>query len=326
MGLIAAPSGLAVASATSGGTLTAGTYYYVVTALSGGNQAVISPKGETTASGEANGTTSGGNLTLPVTWNAVAGASAYNVYRGTVSGSETYLTTVTTNSYTDAGGVTQTSSVYPPTVNTTDNGGRIVPQLYQNPSTASIPAPFLVDLSDGTSRRDLAHHIAIGDVITAAPLRLSNSLSATPALIGTTATTVNSLAIPTNALNVGSDIRVTIRGNVATANAFTTALYFGPTGTTSDTLLVSLASGTPTANTGFAYEAMVTCQSVGATGTVWPEAQVTVSGAAPTLSHVTAAVTVDTVEANVVTVVITGGAASSVQVTNSVIEFLDAAF
>jgi parallel beta-helix repeat protein len=94
------PTGLSVGAATAGGSLAATTtYYYKVTALD-------SAGGETIASTEASAATTGINKTLPVTWTAVSGASGYKLYRSTTTGTEVYLKTVLTNSYTDTGSVT----------------------------------------------------------------------------------------------------------------------------------------------------------------------------------------------------------------------------
>ena len=71
------------AAAGSGGSLSAGTYFYKVTALDGAN-------GETIASNEANATV-GANGKITLTWNIVPNAQSYNVYRGIASGSETIL-------------------------------------------------------------------------------------------------------------------------------------------------------------------------------------------------------------------------------------------
>lgn len=101
------PSG-ASATAVSGGSLAASTFYYVVTAFNW--------SGETTASAEVSATTSGGNLSIRVSWSAVAGisgatgigalVSGYNIYRGTAPGSENLLIATaapTATSYTDTG-------------------------------------------------------------------------------------------------------------------------------------------------------------------------------------------------------------------------------
>lgn len=87
------------ATPTAGGALTAGTYKYYITATNA--------NGETTVSNEITGTTSAGNLTLALTWNAVATAVAYRIYRtaaGGATGTELFLAQVTapTVTYNDA--------------------------------------------------------------------------------------------------------------------------------------------------------------------------------------------------------------------------------
>jgi hypothetical protein len=104
---------LASAAASAGGTLAAGTYRYVVTAING--------RGETVASNEVSGTTATTNLTLNPTWAAVTGATGYRVYRsaiGGAAGSEHLLATVgAVLTYADNGSATPGSQV-PPTANT----------------------------------------------------------------------------------------------------------------------------------------------------------------------------------------------------------------
>ncbi|MGH7139548.1 MAG: hypothetical protein ACREHD_27700, partial [Pirellulales bacterium] len=84
-----------------GGTMQSGTYYYVVTA--------ITATGETTASNEEPITF---NIprpqgTVAVNWTAVAGATGYKIYRGTVVGGENVLVGAVNNgnatSFTDFG-------------------------------------------------------------------------------------------------------------------------------------------------------------------------------------------------------------------------------
>jgi hypothetical protein len=101
------PTGLSAGVATSGGSLAATTtYFYKVTAID-------SNGGETVASTESSRATTGTNKTIPVTWTAVTGASGYKVYRSTTTGTEVYLTTVLTNSFTDAGTITAGSTTPP---------------------------------------------------------------------------------------------------------------------------------------------------------------------------------------------------------------------
>lgn len=78
-----------VGTPAAGGALTAGTYKYYITA--------INAVGETTVSTEVTVTTSAGNLTSALTWNAVAGATGYKIYRTAAAGasnSELLLTTL----------------------------------------------------------------------------------------------------------------------------------------------------------------------------------------------------------------------------------------
>ena len=71
------PTSVTVGAATNGGSLTAGTYYYTVSATGPDG-------GETVPSTvAASGTTATTNLTLPVSWTGIAGAVNYNVYRCT---------------------------------------------------------------------------------------------------------------------------------------------------------------------------------------------------------------------------------------------------
>lgn len=93
-----------------GGTFTAGTQWYKVTA--------ISANGETTASNEVFGSVSGSGEKITVSWNIVVGATGYKLYRGSVSGGENILVTTTgasTFSYVDTNVGT---SATPPVTNT----------------------------------------------------------------------------------------------------------------------------------------------------------------------------------------------------------------
>ena len=110
---LAAPVQSAPATATTGGTIVAGTYYYKITALGSG--------GETIGSNEQSivvpATTA--TNTVTVNWTTVAGATGYKVYRGITSGGENRLVTTVgaVVTATDTGAATTAGS--PPTVNTT---------------------------------------------------------------------------------------------------------------------------------------------------------------------------------------------------------------
>jgi len=68
----------ALSTATTGGTITAGTYKYIVTALNA--------LGETLASNEQTIVTTGSTSTVTVTWAAVTGATGYNLYKTAAGG------------------------------------------------------------------------------------------------------------------------------------------------------------------------------------------------------------------------------------------------
>lgn len=87
-------------TATTGGTLPAGTYRYVVSALG--------ETGETLPSLSGTQTTTGATSTVTVNWAAVAGAQGYRIYgRTNFAGSETLLATVgpAITSWVDTGAV-----------------------------------------------------------------------------------------------------------------------------------------------------------------------------------------------------------------------------
>jgi hypothetical protein len=114
---LAAPVQSALATATTGGTILAGTYKYVVTA--------INAAGETVASNEQTIVTTGSTSTVTVTWGAVTGATGYKLYKtaaGGGTGTELLYKTVglvTTDIDTSPG--TPTGAF--PTTNTAANPG-----------------------------------------------------------------------------------------------------------------------------------------------------------------------------------------------------------
>src|SRR6266496_4965931 len=75
---------VSLTTASSGGTITAGTYRYLVTALnaSGESHAVADGGGATGGTFfERSITTTGSTSTVTITWTAVPGATGYNVYK-----------------------------------------------------------------------------------------------------------------------------------------------------------------------------------------------------------------------------------------------------
>ena len=74
------PVQAAAATAGTGGTLAAATYFYVVTA--------IGPAGESFKSNEQSVAATGATSSNTISWSAVPGATGYRVYRGTAAGAE----------------------------------------------------------------------------------------------------------------------------------------------------------------------------------------------------------------------------------------------
>ena len=109
------PSNLS-ATAGSGGNLFADTYYYALTE--------IGYNGESKASTEVSATTSGGNLTVNLSWNLAVGYSSYvdyRLYRGTSSGVYDGYFNIPkeTTTFSDDGTITlDNSSIAPPILNT----------------------------------------------------------------------------------------------------------------------------------------------------------------------------------------------------------------
>jgi hypothetical protein len=78
-----------VTPSATGGSIPAGTYYYEVTA--------VLPSGETTASNvQATTALTGSTNSVALSWSAITGATAYNVYRSTTAGSFTSPALITT--------------------------------------------------------------------------------------------------------------------------------------------------------------------------------------------------------------------------------------
>lgn len=87
-------------SATSG-TLSAGTYYYRVSA--------VNATGETLASGEASQAV-GASGAVTINWAAITGATSYNIY-GRTQGGELKIASTASTSYTDNGSITPSGAL-----------------------------------------------------------------------------------------------------------------------------------------------------------------------------------------------------------------------
>ena len=114
---IDAPTGLTV---TRGSALSAGNFHYYaqVTALNSIGETVGSTEASTTVN-KAREDWSAANETMVFAWNAVAGATRYQIYISDESGYEVLLTYVETNAYTDDNTTTPNPYVETPDANTT---------------------------------------------------------------------------------------------------------------------------------------------------------------------------------------------------------------
>lgn len=97
LAVVPGPTNLVPTPLGTGGTIAAGTYYYVVTA--------VVPGGETIASNEVTAILSGATSKVTLNWTAVAGATAYKIYRGVTVAGEVLLASPagTATSYIDTG-------------------------------------------------------------------------------------------------------------------------------------------------------------------------------------------------------------------------------
>jgi hypothetical protein len=156
---------LALVSQATGGTLAAGTYYYVVTAVdSNGN--------ETIASNQQSGATTALYSTLNLHWQAgsLANVAHYNIYRGTSPSNLRLLTSVsaTTTSFADNGSKTPSATqpplrTLPPVSIATPGNGTVRTEtitFYKgstapNPTRGSIP----VQLSAGDNQEQVAQKL-----------------------------------------------------------------------------------------------------------------------------------------------------------------------
>jgi hypothetical protein len=93
LGAVSAPV-IAVASSATGGAVAAGTYFIKVTARAGGGESVVSNEVNT---GALSGSTNQFTVTVSTEPN---GALGYNLYIGTSTGTETYVTSFVGNSVT----------------------------------------------------------------------------------------------------------------------------------------------------------------------------------------------------------------------------------
>lgn len=121
----------ALATATTGGTITAGTYIYAVTA--------INAAGETLISNERTITTTGSTSTVTVTWVAAVGATGYNLYKTAAGGA-----TSTELKYKTVGAVTTDIDTAPGT----PTGAVPLSNTALTPGTYVAPTKFVPFLNE----------------------------------------------------------------------------------------------------------------------------------------------------------------------------------
>lgn len=115
---LAAPTGLVP---SRGAGLSAGSfiYYYQITALNSVGETIGCAEQSIGVNKDRNAWVSASNEKVTLAWNAVVGATQYQVYISTESGQETLLDAVLTNSYTDDSTLTANPYVFVPSDNTT---------------------------------------------------------------------------------------------------------------------------------------------------------------------------------------------------------------
>lgn len=150
--LLVNPSVLdAITASGAGATLTANTYFYVVTS--------VGDSGETVVSNEESVAVTLGESAI-LTWDAVPGAASYRVYRGTTSGTYTAHFVANGNGFTDAGQASAAGPHVPPATGIVLNDPAEV-----RLTTDSIA---VVDVEDSKVRKSLASHGSIGQWIVVA--------------------------------------------------------------------------------------------------------------------------------------------------------------
>lgn len=114
---------------TTGGTLPAGTYFYVV--------AAVTANGDTDKSAETTITTTGVSSTVTISWKPYTGATGYKIYRGTISsGQDTYYTVgAGATSFVDTGAVGTAGAPFttaPPVVSDFGGAGQVIMQRVEH--------------------------------------------------------------------------------------------------------------------------------------------------------------------------------------------------
>jgi fibronectin type 3 domain-containing protein len=150
----ATPLATVTSSSYTDTTVTPGvTYYYEITALTGATASARSSEYAANTSGTVtlpptptSLVATGGNASVVLSWTASAGATSYNIYRGTTSGGEgsTPVGTATSNSFTDTGLTNGTTYYYK--VSATNSAGT---SAQSSEVSATPSATAGVDISAG---------------------------------------------------------------------------------------------------------------------------------------------------------------------------------
>jgi hypothetical protein len=193
-------------TATSGGTFTAGTYFWTVTSI--------------TAAGESK---MGNELTFaltanqqqPINWSTVTGATGYKIYRGTATGAENVLVTTissgSTVTYTDTGSAGTAATL--PTANTTL--GAPIPSahsallVFTPPTSKNSPWTYNVQQTTGS----VTTTVPSANVTIAATSSMSTSL----AVAGLTASSAYTFTVQAVGSN-GAISAYSAASNSVTAN------------------------------------------------------------------------------------------------------------
>lgn len=175
------------------------------------------------------------------------------------------------------------------------------------------------DLSGNTT----AALVNNGTYAASAPLQLAENLGlavapvpvvTTPATVAATETVIHQIALPANALLVGTTFRVRAHGTIsaAAAGTFAARVRLGTAGSSADVQVCGTAlSGSVIAAIGWSVDAVVTVRTIGVGGTALGNlAQIL--GATPLLTAQTATVAVNTTVADFLSITVQGGGTTPV--------------
>ena len=244
-GLLSPPSGVTITPFSTGGTLTAATYYYVITASNA--------NGETTPSNEVSATVTGTTSRITLTWSPAGennfAPTSYSIYRGTTTGGEHKLLTQVSGStltYTDTGANIQTVTLAgSPTGGTftLSFGGQTTSALAYNASAATVQAALQALSSIGAGNATVTTAVSGSYAVT-----LTGTLASSAQLITATSSLVPASS-STLTYTGTADIQVVTLGS-PTGGTFTlsfggqttSALAYNASAATVQTAFLSLSS------------------------------------------------------------------------------------